>query len=105
MAKLVGFIKRRPDIDRDEFVAHWRGPHAAIARRLPGLRAYRINVLPEDNGLGWDGFAELWFDTETELEAALQSDTYKVELPKDRPLFIGEMISFRTNEIVVVPEE
>jgi uncharacterized protein (TIGR02118 family) len=102
MIKWVGFIKRRPDIGRAEFIAHWRGPHANIARRLPGLRGYRINVLPEDNASGWDGFAELYFESDQHLRAALASDVYTVELPRDRPLFIGEMANYPTTEIVIL---
>lgn len=102
MAKWVGFITRRENLTPEEFLAHWTGPHAAIASRLPKLRGYSINLLPENSGIGWDGFVELWFDSDEDLLAALASDVMKFELPLDRPKFIGRMISVAAQEYPII---
>ena len=65
----MGMIRRLPSLSSAEFRDHWKGPHGAIAARIPNLRRYHqnhtIEVLPLA-GLpdGWrlDGLSELWFD-------------------------------------------
>jgi uncharacterized protein (TIGR02118 family) len=102
MVKWVGFTKRRPDMTREAFIEHWTGPHASIVKRLPGLREYRINILPEDNGSGWDGYVELGFDSLAEMEAAQRSDIAMVELAADGPKFLSGGVRSVAEEIVVV---
>lgn len=102
MIKLVGFVRRRPDIDRQAFVDHWTGPHASIAKRLPSVRAYRINILPEGNESGFDGFYEMWFDTQEDLDQARRSSVMLQELPPDRPQFLSYWVSCVADERPVV---
>ncbi len=65
MLKTIVLIKRRPDLSQADFLAYWRGHHAALAAKLPGMRRYVQNhvdpeILP---GLSqFDGVAESWFD-------------------------------------------
>jgi uncharacterized protein (TIGR02118 family) len=86
--KMVFCLRRRPQIDAEEFARYWRDEHAPLfsryadalavrrytqSHRLPGrlneaLREYR--GAPE----GYDGVAEVWFDSLDELRAALTSD-------------------------------
>ncbi len=98
MIKLVGFVRRRGDLNRQAFVEHWTGPHASIAKRLPGVRGYTINVLPDANDSGFDGIYEMWFDSQDDLDRARNSTVMQEELPADRPKFLSYWVSFVADE-------
>ncbi|HLY34881.1 MAG TPA: EthD domain-containing protein [Jatrophihabitantaceae bacterium] len=86
--KMVFCLRRLPTVDIDEFSRYWREEHATLFRqyaealavrrytqshRLDGrlneaLRTYR--GAPD----GYDGVAEVWFDSIDELRAALTSE-------------------------------
>ncbi|MDE3117172.1 MAG: EthD family reductase [Pseudomonadota bacterium] len=74
---MVVLAVRPPDWTVDQFTAWWRGDHAAMARRLPGLLAYRHGRVTDDydhpDAPGWDGHAVLTFADRTALDAALAS--------------------------------
>ncbi|MFN8034413.1 MAG: EthD domain-containing protein [Acidimicrobiia bacterium] len=63
--KMIAFVRRRPDLTRDEFAGHWLHRHAPLAlRHHVGLWAYTQNVVIEsltEEGSGVDGIAELHF--------------------------------------------
>jgi uncharacterized protein (TIGR02118 family) len=73
--KRIGLQRKRADLSHEQFVAHWVNVHAELAKRLPKLRRYSINVV--DRGrhpdFGYDGFSELWFDSRADCEAAFKS--------------------------------
>ena len=78
MLKLIGCVKRRPELSREEFDRHWRVNHAALIRQYQGVLGIRryVQTIPLDNpaaqsaiqsGRGtepvdFDGCAELWWD-------------------------------------------
>lgn len=73
--KHVGLLTKRKDQSFEEFVAHWKDVHTAIALRLSGLRGYVLNPIDRrlypDSPI--DGFSELWFDSIEDAIAAFQS--------------------------------
>jgi uncharacterized protein (TIGR02118 family) len=73
--KRIGLQRRRPDLSHEQFVAHWVNVHAELAKRLPKVRRYSINVIDRERYpfLGYDGFSELWFDSQADCEAAFRS--------------------------------
>ena len=73
--KRIGLQRRRPDLSHEQFVAHWVSVHAELAKRLPKVRRYSINVIERERYpfLGYDGFSELWFDSQADCEAAFRS--------------------------------
>lgn len=92
MIKRISFLRRKPGMSREAFLAHWMGPHADIVRNLPGLRGLRFGVVtrwhPED--AAWDGVGEVWFDSVEAAEAAFRAEPHISRLIEDRKLFIGE---------------
>src|SRR5207249_1353232 len=74
--KRISLVRRKEGMSREEFLAHWMGPHAEIVRRLPGLRGLRFGVVqrwsPEE--AAWDGVGELWFDSIEAADAAFASE-------------------------------
>ncbi|MDT4937964.1 MAG: hypothetical protein QOG80_1635 [Pseudonocardiales bacterium] len=82
---MVFCLRRLPTIDAEEFSRYWRDDHAALFRRYAdalAVRRYtqshrlpgRLNeALRTHRGApdGYDGVAEVWFDTLDELRAAL----------------------------------
>ena len=73
--KRIGLQRKRADLSHEQFVAHWVNVHAELAKRLPKLRRYAINVIDRARhpDFGYDGFSELWFDSQADCEAAFRS--------------------------------
>jgi uncharacterized protein (TIGR02118 family) len=76
-ASLVILASRPPKWTQEQFTTWWRGEHAAYARKLPCLQAYRHGVVVFDYDRpeqpAWDGHAVLTFPTREALDAALRS--------------------------------
>jgi uncharacterized protein (TIGR02118 family) len=84
---MIFCLRRRPDIEADEFSRYWREEHAALFRRYAEIlrvRRYtqshrlptRVNdALRTHRGApdGFDGVAEVWFDSLDDLLGALGS--------------------------------
>jgi uncharacterized protein (TIGR02118 family) len=67
MYKLIGLLKRPPEMSLEEFHQWWLKDHAALVKRFPGLTKYAINlsVTPDQP---FDGMAEVWFEKKEDLE-------------------------------------
>jgi uncharacterized protein (TIGR02118 family) len=90
--KRLGILKKREDLTHEQFVQHWMTTHATLCKKLPGLRRYSVNLV--DRGrfpkFDYDGFSELWFDSEADLHAAFASPEGKVLLA-DLPNFTSQI--------------
>lgn len=76
MIKLVALVRKKEDLSRDAFRDYWIRSHAPLARRIPGMRGYRINVAGNAGDLPsapYDGSAEIWFEDRAQMEAGLSS--------------------------------
>ncbi|WP_315833713.1 EthD family reductase [Bradyrhizobium prioriisuperbiae] len=82
----MGLLKKRADINTDQFRRHWREVHGPLAAKVPGLRAYHQNHVVDKTQLAidhargsWDldGISELWFDDIDSMNSAIASDAYK----------------------------
>lgn len=104
MIKRVSLVRRKAGISREEFLAHWMGPHAEIVRRLPGVRGLRFGVVhgwsPAD--AAWDGVGEVWFDSIESAEAAFGTAPHRSRLAEDRRNFLGEAQSCFVEEHTVL---
>jgi len=88
MIKLVYCIRRRPEVSPDAFRKHWREVHAPKVQKCANaLRARRYvqshtldSVLNEalrgSRGArpAYDGITEVWWDSEDDMAAAMQTD-------------------------------
>ncbi len=103
MVKLVGMIRRRPDLPYEEFTDHWLRVHAKIAARLPGLRRYSINFIDRNRfpNSVYDGFSELWFDSQEALDAAFAGPIGEA-IGADIPAFMSELVRVIVDERVIL---
>jgi len=89
--KMIFGAKRRPGMSREEFGRYWTTTHANKAKRVPGIRRYVINLAPDLANSGtempYDGFAEVWFDSEAAMRASADSPEVKVVLDDEKNLF------------------
>lgn len=105
MIKLMFCLRRRPDLTREEFLAHWHGPHAAIgmagASAIGATRYVQNHTLlhPLNEDLRksrgapepFDGVVELWFDSLDDVGATFtDADARRAiaALVADEPAFI-----------------
>jgi len=76
MIKLVALVKKKPGLSTAQFRDYWVNTHAPLARRIPGIRGYRINVAGDAGAMAsapYQGSAEIWFDNRAAMEAGLSS--------------------------------
>lgn len=99
--KMIFGAKRRPGMSREEFGRYWTTTHAEKAKRVPGIARYVINLAPDLSGRGseqaYDGFAEVWFESEEAMRASARSPEIRVVLDDEPNLFD---LSTRFNVIV-----
>lgn len=103
MIKLVSLIKRAEGMSREEFARWALEDHAPLGRQLPGIRQYRMNIVPPDQPDGeFDGVFELWFDDEAALDAAFASPA-GARAREDAMAHASRRIHLRTHEHVIIP--
>lgn len=90
--KRLGILRKKEGMTHEAFVQHWTTTHATLCTKLPKLRRYSINLVDRKRfpKFGYDGFSELWFDSEEDLVAALSSPEGKTLLA-DLPSFAGDI--------------
>ena len=98
---MVVLAGRPPEWTVEQFTDWWRGDHAAMARRLPSLIAYRHGVVVDDydhpDAPAWDGHAVLTFPSRAHLDAALASQEWA-----DAVRHTGRM---KGKRLIVITEE
>jgi uncharacterized protein (TIGR02118 family) len=84
MIKVMTFVRRRPGLTREEFLAYWLNHHAPLVMSVEGfwrhVRKYRQNHALDAEQVfgaaGFDGCAELWFDDVEGLRQAIADPGY-----------------------------
>ena len=116
MVKLLFCLRRQPHLSRDEFQRYWREHHAPlVAARadILGIRRYvqrhtasepTFERMGEPRGgvAPYDGVAELWWETRTDLSASeraaarqanlelLEDERRFIDLPASPILFVDD---------------
>ena len=89
--KMIFGAKRRAGMSREEFGRYWTTTHAEKAKRVPGIARYVINLAPDLSSSGreqaYDGFAEVWFESEEAMRASARSPEIRVVLDDEPNLF------------------
>lgn len=87
MYKAMFFLNRGEDVSFEEFATHWEEEHAPIAAEgVPNLQKYTISFPADPDEAPYDGVAELYFETEADLQAGLDSEAM-AEATADVPNF------------------
>ena len=75
MLKTIHLIKKKPELTFEDFRKYLFEEHAKIAKKLPGLKRYVINVVTEclSEYRPYDGVAELDFEDEERFKKAMES--------------------------------
>jgi uncharacterized protein (TIGR02118 family) len=88
MIKVIFAAHRRSDLTREEFAEYWTTTHADLARSIPGVRRYVINLALGRTGEGtYDGVAEVAYDSIDDLKAAGRSAEAAAVLADEPNLF------------------
>ena len=90
--KRLGILRKKQGMTDQQFRDHWLNVHAGLCAKLPKMRRYSVNFVDRQRfpKFGYDGFSELWFDSEEDLVAALNSPEGKTLLA-DLPNFAGDV--------------
>jgi uncharacterized protein (TIGR02118 family) len=78
--KLIGILRYRPDMDREDCNAYWAGPHGDIALTIGQIGHYTQNhaIRPVlGDTLAFDGFSESWYADSATYEEAMASPEWK----------------------------
>ncbi|WP_454739425.1 EthD family reductase [Cupriavidus necator] len=87
LPKRMTFFRRRSNLSRDDMLRYWRGTHGPLAASVPGLRRYvQSAMLPaahadacEQGEPRFDGAAQIWFEDDAALQAAVCSPLFRDE--------------------------
>lgn len=84
--KRLGILRKKEGMTDQQFREHWLKKHAQLCLQLPKMRRYSVNFVDRARfpKFGYDGFSELWFDSEEDLKAAFASpagQTLLADLP------------------------
>ncbi|MEP7351139.1 MAG: EthD domain-containing protein [Sphingorhabdus sp.] len=99
---MVVLSSRPPEWTQDQFTTWWRGEHADMAARLPGMIAYRHGRVTRDfdkpDEPGWDGHAVLTFANQADFDAAMASPEWEAAV-RHTGRMKGQRIILITEEI------
>ena len=76
MFKMTIVVYRNPEVSHEEAIRWWKEEHFPIAKRIPGLNGYVVNVAQlEDDGSepGIMGTDEIYFESREAADAAYRS--------------------------------
>lgn len=84
------FAHPKPGMSEREFQRYWIEEHAVrYASKIPQIKRYcvdaRLPFLPEPRDPLWSGVAEIWFDSEEEQLASLQTPEFLEGARMDEP--------------------
>jgi uncharacterized protein (TIGR02118 family) len=96
MLKLISLMRRADGMSKEDFRTWVLDEHVALARGLPGLRAYTVSLT--DNGdSAYDCVNELWFDDEAARAAAFATELGQ-KVAADAAAHASERVHLATTE-------
>ena len=103
MFKMMILLKKKPTLGSEEFAKYWLETHSPLAKKLPGLRRYVVNVVrrPPNREPDYDGVVELWFDDIGSMRKAFTSSE-GVATEKDAEAFASSLTTMYIEEHNIV---
>lgn len=111
MIKVLSFTARRPEFSPAEFARYWHEVHVPMWAAINGIRGYVVSRIISENVRGdvasiemapFDGVVEIWYDDmESMAQSAVSPEGQAWR--QDSALFIGNMRTFLTSELPIVP--
>jgi uncharacterized protein (TIGR02118 family) len=100
---LVTLLKKKETLGDEEFAKYWLEKHAPLAKKMPGLRKYVVNVVrrPPNREPDYHGLVELWFDDIDGMKKAFASPE-GVATQKDTENFAAKLTTLYIDEHTVV---
>jgi uncharacterized protein (TIGR02118 family) len=102
MFKLIVLLKKKADMTYAEFTKYWLETHAPMAKKIPGLRRYVVNVvrLPPSRVPDFDGVVEMWFDDTESMKKAFASSEGRAT-QEDTERFTSKVTTLFIDEHVI----
>jgi uncharacterized protein (TIGR02118 family) len=99
MFKLIILLKKKTGLTNEQFATYCLKTHAPLAKKMPGLRKYVVNVVmpPPNRAPDYNGVVELWFDSVDDMKKAFSSAEGRVT-QKDTETFAANLTTMYTDE-------
>lgn len=99
MFKIMTLLKKKPEFSDEEFARYWLETHASLAKKMPGLRRYVVNIVkrPPNREPDYNGVVELWFDDQASMKRAFTSPE-GVATQNDTEVFASGLITMYIDE-------
>jgi uncharacterized protein (TIGR02118 family) len=96
-------LRKKEAISDEEFAKYWVETHAPIAKTMPGLRKYVVNIVrrPPSREPDYHGVVELWFDDVESMKKAFASPEGQAT-QKDSETFTSKMTTLYINEQTIM---
>jgi uncharacterized protein (TIGR02118 family) len=106
MMKVVYVMFKKEGMSREEFRSYWKDTHAPVAKEMPGLKEYVQNhalVDAEGNEPPYDGFDELYFESQEAMEEAIATQEGQMTL-NDLPNFcdMSKSLGIAVEEVKII---
>jgi len=99
MFKLVILLKKKSSLSDGDFAKYWLETHAPLAKRMPGVRRYVVNIVrrPPNREPDYSGVVELWFDDVGAMKKAFASPEGQAT-SKDTEVFADSVTALYVDE-------
>jgi uncharacterized protein (TIGR02118 family) len=99
MFKLIILLTKKQAMEDDAFTRYLLQVHAPLAKKMPGLRKYVVNIVqkPPSKEPDYHGVVELWFDDRGSMKKAFSSPEGE-DTQKDTEEFTSRTITLFIDE-------
>lgn len=96
---MIILLKKKENLTDQEFAKYWLETHAPLAKTMPGLRKYVVNVVRRapNREPDYHGAVELWFDDVDSMKKTFASPEGQAT-QKDTETFTSKMITLYVDE-------
>lgn len=110
MFVVMGLIKKKEGMTKEEFSNHWLNVHGPLAKKMPGVKGYVQNHvvyaqqfdIADAKGTYYDGISMLWYDSE-EARIACQNSPEFAAVKEDEKNFMESIDMVYTDRLIVKP--